>query len=167
MGYRSKENCEGTDAGWRYDSLLSKHDTSQSDVVCSSSWETWGYYANLKIKTERTVLKFHSRRGRFQLCVEEMYYFHKVGELRKGLYQASKMSCMQLGKNEDWKNGEEMYKNWIRRFKNRPEHHFFSFQQMKEIILKFLIPFHFSPFPHKNQFVLHALLETLFCFSVV
>lgn len=47
------------------------------------------------------VLQFHLQMGRLQLCIEEMYYFHKVVALRKGLHQASKMPCMQLGKNED------------------------------------------------------------------
>lgn len=60
-----------------------------------------------KVK-ERFLIQFHLQRGSFQLCIEEMYYFHKVVAFRKGLHQASKMSCMQLGKNEDWRNGEEM-----------------------------------------------------------
>lgn len=68
------------------DSLLSKHDVPQSSVVCSTSSETHGYYANLKIKIERMVLQFHLQRGRFQLCIEEMCYFHKVVALRKGLH---------------------------------------------------------------------------------
>lgn len=50
------------------DSLLSKHDAPQSNVVCSTSSETHGYYANLKIKIERMVLQFHFRGEGFS-CV--------------------------------------------------------------------------------------------------
>lgn len=60
-------------------------------------------------KTEILALQFHLQRGGLQLSIEEMYYFHTVVALRKGgLPQASKMSWIQLGKNEDCRNGEEM-----------------------------------------------------------